>query len=157
MFHVPCINRVYKIYKKTNQCSWIYECNFIPQQSLTCFGYSCDHPQGIFVLSTMKKVTRMAEISRWLLSNKIKFIYPSAFCVFLKNFTQFWCCCQCLSLPSCLFLADSSQIICCIRATHPKGSTPDRGRICFKASWPGLGPAKPPIQKAPAWREVATK
>jgi len=49
MFHVLCISREYKIYKKTNQYTWIYELDFITWQSLTCFGYSCDHPPGVFV------------------------------------------------------------------------------------------------------------
>ena len=62
MFQVPCINRVYKIYKKTNQCTWIYERDFITRQSLTCFDYSWSI--CIPVLSTMKKATRIAETSR---------------------------------------------------------------------------------------------
>ena len=37
---------IYIFFRKSNKCTWMYECNFITQESLTCFGHPRGHPQG---------------------------------------------------------------------------------------------------------------
>jgi len=88
----------------------MYNCNFITEQTGTCFGHSCCHFQGgdhnntntiimcrnypkvenrtvyaILVILTLKMATWVAGPCRWLQCNKTTFVYPSSFvCSFQK-------------------------------------------------------------------------